>query len=35
MKLTASAAGVYPIAPTAFHDDGRIDVDSLARLTDH
>ena len=35
MKLTASAAGVYPIAPTAFHDDGRIDVDSMARLTDH
>ncbi|MGA1327890.1 MAG: dihydrodipicolinate synthase family protein, partial [Rubrivivax sp.] len=35
MKLTSSAAGVYPIAPTAFHDDGRIDVDSMARLTDH
>jgi 4-hydroxy-tetrahydrodipicolinate synthase len=35
MALTSSAAGVYPIAPTAFHDDGRIDADSMARLTDH
>jgi len=35
MPLTATAAGVYPIAPTAFHADGRIDADSMARLTDH
>ena len=27
--------GVYPIAVTPFHDDGRIDEDSLDRLVDH
>ncbi|MDE2369335.1 MAG: dihydrodipicolinate synthase family protein [Burkholderiales bacterium] len=34
MLLTATAQGVYPIAPTPFFDDGRIDVDSLDRLVD-
>ena len=34
MKLTTDARGVYPIAPTPFFDDGRIDVDSIDRLTD-
>ena len=34
MLLTADARGVYPIAPTPFHDDGRIDTASIDRLTD-
>jgi 4-hydroxy-tetrahydrodipicolinate synthase len=34
MKLTAAAAGTFAIAPTPFHDDGRIDEDSIDRLTD-
>lgn len=34
MPLDASARGVYPIAPTPFHPDGRIDVASIDRLTD-
>ena len=34
MLLTADARGVFPIAPTPFHDDGTIDVDSIDRLTD-
>src|SRR2546423_11210682 len=33
-KLTAHAAGTYAIAPTPFHDDGRIDEKSIDRLTD-
>jgi 4-hydroxy-tetrahydrodipicolinate synthase len=33
-NLTAAAAGVYPIAPTPFFDDGRIDFDSIDRLAD-
>src|ERR1700739_1340360 len=33
-KLTAEAAGTYAIAPTPFHDDGRIDERSIDRLTD-
>jgi 4-hydroxy-tetrahydrodipicolinate synthase len=33
-KLTADARGVYPIAPTPFFDDGRIDTASIDRLTD-
>jgi 4-hydroxy-tetrahydrodipicolinate synthase len=33
-KLTAQAAGTYAIAPTPFHDDGRIDERSIDRLTD-
>ena len=34
MRLTTDARGVYPIAPTPFLDDGRIDVDSIDRLSD-
>jgi len=34
MKLTAEAAGTFAIAPTPFHDDGRIDERSIDRLTD-
>src|SRR5256886_3018395 len=34
MKLTANAAGTFAIAPTPFHDDGRIDERSIDRLTD-
>jgi 4-hydroxy-tetrahydrodipicolinate synthase len=34
MKLTADAKGTYAIAPTPFHDDGRIDERSIDRLTD-
>ena len=34
MRLDASERGVFPIAPTPFHADGRIDVDSIDRLTD-
>src|SRR5277367_2580374 len=33
-KLTAQAAGTFAIAPTPFHDDGRIDERSIDRLTD-
>src|SRR5256885_450121 len=33
-KLTAKAAGTFAIAPTPFHDDGRIDMQSIDRLTD-
>lgn len=34
MQLTAEAQGVYPIAPTPFFDDGRIDFESIDRLVD-
>jgi 4-hydroxy-tetrahydrodipicolinate synthase len=34
MRLTDQAQGVYPIAPTAFLDDGSIDTSSMDRLTD-
>ena len=34
MPLTADARGVYPIAPTPFLDDGRIDTASIDRLVD-
>jgi 4-hydroxy-tetrahydrodipicolinate synthase len=34
-KLETSARGVFPIAPTPFHGDGRIDFESLDRLIDH
>jgi len=34
MRLCSDAKGVYPIAPTPFHDDGRIDAASIDRLTD-
>src|SRR5215813_11789398 len=33
-KLTADAKGTFAIAPTPFHDDGRIDERSIDRLTD-
>src|SRR3712207_4299242 len=32
--LDASANGVYAIAPTPFHEDGRIDERSIDRMTD-
>lgn len=32
--MTIDFAGVYAIAPTPFHDDGRIDFDSIDRMTD-
>ena len=34
MKLTPKAAGTFAIAPTPFHDDGRVDDTSIDRLTD-
>jgi 4-hydroxy-tetrahydrodipicolinate synthase len=34
MKLDSGAHGVYVIAPTPFHPDGRIDVSSIDRMTD-
>jgi 4-hydroxy-tetrahydrodipicolinate synthase len=34
MSLTTDARGVYPIAPTPFFDDGRIDTASIDRMTD-
>src|SRR3954466_9172914 len=34
MKLTADAKGTFAIAPTPFHDDGRIAGRSIDRLTD-
>ena len=34
MKLDSSARGVYVIAPTPFHPDGRIDDSSVDRMTD-
>jgi 4-hydroxy-tetrahydrodipicolinate synthase len=33
-KITADAKGVYVIAATPFHDDGRIDFESIDRLVD-
>src|SRR6266487_1974232 len=33
-KLTHKTAGTFAIAPTPFHDDGRIDEKSIDRLTD-
>jgi 4-hydroxy-tetrahydrodipicolinate synthase len=33
-KLTAEAKGTFAIAPTPFHDDGRIDEASIDRLAD-
>jgi len=35
MRLTSDARGVFPIAPTPFDPDGRIDFESLDRLMDH
>jgi 4-hydroxy-tetrahydrodipicolinate synthase len=34
MKLNSSANGVFPIAPTPFFDDGKIDTASIDRLGD-
>ena len=34
MPLTVDVRGVFPIAPTPFFDDGRIDVASIDRLVD-
>src|ERR1700693_1769437 len=34
MKLTPSTSGTFAIAPTPFHDDGRIDTVSIDRMTD-
>lgn len=34
MKLTPEAEGTFAIAPTPFHDDGKIDDVSIDRLTD-
>src|SRR3979411_3255204 len=34
MKLDHTAAGTFAIAPTPFNDDGRIDMQSIDRLTD-
>ena len=34
MKLTTEARGLYVIAPTPFHEDGRIDERSTDRMTD-
>jgi len=34
MKLTPDAKGTFAIAPTPFHDDGRIDDGSIDRLCD-
>jgi 4-hydroxy-tetrahydrodipicolinate synthase len=34
MKLTGEAKGVYVIAPTPFHPDGKIDESSIDRMTD-
>ena len=33
MRLDSTAHGVYPIAPTPFHADGRIDFDSIDRIS--
>src|SRR5260370_3727948 len=33
-KITNKAAGIFRIAPTPVHDDGRIDDKSIDRLTD-
>ena len=32
--LDATATGVFPIAPTPFHPDGRVDEVSTDRMTD-
>ncbi len=33
-KLTPQVRGVFPIAPTPFHPDGRVDLESLDRMAD-
>jgi 4-hydroxy-tetrahydrodipicolinate synthase len=34
MKISPSTSGTFAIAPTPFHDDGRIDAASIDRMTD-
>jgi 4-hydroxy-tetrahydrodipicolinate synthase len=34
MRMPPDAHGVYPIAPTPFFDDGRIDYGSVDRIVD-
>ena len=34
MKLSPTTSGTFAIAPTPFHDDGRIDEASIDRMTD-
>ncbi|MGI4764100.1 MAG: dihydrodipicolinate synthase family protein, partial [Janthinobacterium lividum] len=34
IELDQTARGVFPIAPTPFHEDGRIDTASIDRMTD-
>jgi 4-hydroxy-tetrahydrodipicolinate synthase len=34
MMLTSNASGVFPIAPTPFFEDGKIDTSSIDRLAD-
>ena len=34
MRLDSEAHGLFAIAPTPFHDDGRIDENSIDRMTD-
>ncbi len=34
MAFDVHASGLYPIAPTPFHPDGRVDLDSVARVMD-
>jgi 4-hydroxy-tetrahydrodipicolinate synthase len=34
MRLDNTAKGVFPIAPTPFHADGRVDMDSIDRMVD-
>ena len=34
MRLDSKAHGVFPIAPTPFHNDGSIDFDSIDRISD-
>ncbi|MBS0336913.1 MAG: dihydrodipicolinate synthase family protein, partial [Proteobacteria bacterium] len=34
MKLDTNARGVFVIAPTPFHPDGRVDDASIDRMTD-
>ena len=33
MPLDHAVTGIYPIAPTPFHEDGRIDFESIGGLT--
>jgi 4-hydroxy-tetrahydrodipicolinate synthase len=35
MKLSPSTSGTFAIAPTPFHEDGRIDTASIDRMTDY